>query len=333
MTQSREPLVASPAAARPLFLEPRSVARPWGGRRVASRYGWSAGSETIGEWWLASSYPGTETTVRGQRADLALWLDGPGSELGCPSGSQFPLLLKFLDCGEVLSAQVHPDDMTASMFELPCGKTEAWHVLDAEPGAGVYLGLARGVKADDFFDAIQDGATDDAVRRMLHFIEAKPGDTFHVAAGTVHAVGGGLSLFEVQQNSDTTYRIHDWGRGRDIHLEEARASTLDVGPGRAIDTASAPTDADGWATLVSDPAFVMRRGALGAGSTRRCGIAPGRNFALLTVLSGTGTLRTEVDGDGIDAAPLQPGDTALLFGPSDIVAASDLDILVCDPPQ
>lgn len=328
MLRDRECLVAS-SAPPPLLLDPRPVPRPWGGRRVASRYGWRVpGDATIGEWWLASSYPETETTVRGTDRDLSAWLDGPGAPAGLPSARDFPLLLKFLDCGDVLSVQVHPDDATAARFALPRGKTEAWHVLDAEAGSGVYLGLADGVTPAAFFDAIEAGAGDRDVRRMLHFVEVRPGDTFHVAAGTVHAVGGGLSLFEVQQSSDTTYRIHDWSRGREVHLAEARASAHDTGPVGPVDVSAAPTDDDGWTILVDDAAFVMRHAHVPPGSARRGRPAPDRAYALVTLLSGSGGLRTASGEHAVEA-----GDTALVFEPFEVVTGSALDVIVCDPPR
>lgn len=315
-------------APRPLFLAPRPVPRPWGGRRVASRYGWDGGDARIGEWWLASSYPGTETALRDLHGDLAAWLDGPGRAAGCPSSGAFPLLLKFLDCGDVLSAQVHPDDETAARWDLPRGKTEAWHVLDTDPGSGVYLGLAEGVSAERFFDAVQAGAGDDDVAAMLHFVEVAPGDTFHVAAGTVHAVGGGLSLFEVQQNSDTTHRIHDWGRGRDVHLADARISTHDVGPVGPVDVSAAAVDDDGWTRLVDDPAFVLRHARVAPGAEQRAAPGAGRGYAIVTVLAGAGRLTTDA-GDHA----LRDGDTAILFEPFALSAERELDVVVCDPPR
>src|SRR5205814_6284758 len=113
-----------------------------------------------GEWWLASCRPEAPTLLAGGASSLAQWLDGPGRTLGGPSGAEFPLLLKFLDSDAILSLQVHPDDATAARHGLPRGKTEAWHVLHAEPGARVFLGTAPGVSCSRLLDRVAAGADD-----------------------------------------------------------------------------------------------------------------------------------------------------------------------------
>jgi mannose-6-phosphate isomerase len=141
----------------------------------------------------------------------------------------FPLLLKFIDARDHLSVQVHPDDELAqTLAAVPRGKTEAWVVLHAEPGSQIFAGLKNGVGRTEFGRAVAGGHTADC----LHSFEPKIGDCVFLPAGTVHALGAGLTIFEVQQTSDTTYRLFDWnrwdantGRPRDLHVEQALACT------------------------------------------------------------------------------------------------------------
>ena len=303
-----------------LHLEPRRVPRPWGGTRVARRFGWDA-SEPCGEWWLASSYPGTETALRAPGAggpDLAAWLDGPGRARGCPAAADFPVLLKFLDAETRLSLQVHPDDAVAARHGLPNGKTEAWHVLDAEPGAFVHLGLAEGVTPAQLMACLRDDPRDDEVVSLMRQVPVRAGDTVYVKAGTVHALEGGISLFEVQQNSDATYRMHDWGRGRELHLDAAADAVQDLPD---VDAVPAPAG-EGWVTLCEGPAFRMRR-AVPAGSLE---LGPSAGFALLTVLAGRG----QVAASG-QTGELAPGDTLLVLDPA-TVEGDGLELLAVDVP-
>jgi len=136
---------------------------------------------------------------------------------------QFPLLFKFLDINGMLSVQVHPDDETAGEFYGSYGKTEAWYVIDAEPGAEVYMGFKRDTTAQEFYEACKAGTAQD----LLNCYHPVKGDFFFIEAGTVHAAGKGLRIAEVQESSDITFRLYDWGREnnpatrREMHLEEA----------------------------------------------------------------------------------------------------------------
>jgi len=299
-------------------LVPRPVPRPWGGERVAARFGWPAHG-ACGEWWLASSYPGTETKLRGHTHDLTAWLDGPGRARGLPGGHDFPLLVKFLDAQDVLSLQVHPNDAVAASHGLPNGKTEAWHVVEADQGAAVYLGCAPGVTCTELLDAIEGGASDDEVRTLLNRVEVRAGDTILVDAGTIHAIGPGLVLYEVQQNSDATYRIHDWGRGREVHLAQTRDAMIDHPPQQPL-RAGAPVGE--LLTLVDGPAFRLHRGRAEGALDIRCA----GSFATLTVLAGEGTL----DTDGARSR-VRAGDTLVLVGGARL-EGNGLDVLVAEPP-
>ena len=300
-----------------ILLDPRPVDRPWGGERVGPRFGWSQ-DNPVGEWWLASTYPGSETTVRNTGMDLSAWLDRPEAQEICKGSQNFPVLLKFLDCKDVLSVQVHPDDTVARSHGLPRGKTEAWFVVDCEEGAGVYLGTQEGVSGQDLLEIVAAGGGNQAVRDALRFIEVTPGDTLLVPAGSVHAIGPGLVLFEVQQNSDTTYRIYDWGRGRPVHIKESKDALLDH---PQLDPIQRETSGDHCTLLLDDPAFAVMR----ARPDHPLSLQPRHRFCTLTVLAGQGHL-----AQGDTTLPLVPGDTALVLAEVSI-EGDGLDLLAIQP--
>jgi mannose-6-phosphate isomerase len=186
-----------------------------------------------------------------------------------------PLLAKFLFTSEKLSVQVHPDDVYAQRHHASRGKTEMWHILAAEPGAQIAAGFREPLTDRQLRAAAESGA----IEEMLAWHDARPGDTFFIPAGTVHAIGGGLALCEIQQNSDVTYRLYDYGRPRELHLEHGAAVSC-LGPHQAR------TEADGE-TLVACDHFVTRK--LHGENSREFKLE-GRGF--LIVISGEG----EIDG-------------------------------------
>lgn len=225
---------------QPLIFHPITKQRRWGGNRLSSTLGKS--TKVPGPWgesWEIVDQAGDQSVVMsGELAGSTLGelVRLMNTELfGSQAGwRQFPLLIKFLDVHDWLSLQVHPDDTRAKQYgETENGKTESWIVLNAREGSRLYAGLKDGVTRDDLQAAL-DGGT---IEETLHSIDAKPGDCIHVPAGTVHAIGPDIMLAEVQQQSDLTFRIHDWGRmgtdgkPRQLHLEQALECTrFDVGP-------------------------------------------------------------------------------------------------------
>ena len=202
-----------------------SLPKPWG---IVDPRPWSSagdGANTIGEIWY-------------ERSDSA----------AVPPS----LLLKLLFTSQPLSIQVHPDDAYAQSTGLPNGKTEAWHILDAAPEAKVGLGLKRRVSPEQLRHAIDDGSISD----LLVWNAAHPGDTISVPAGTIHAIGAGLVIAEIQQRSDTTFRLFDHGRGRELHIEGALA-VADAGPADFLVTPTRLTDAR--TLLVSNSYFTFER--------------------------------------------------------------------------
>lgn len=199
----------------PLRFEPICQYRLWGGRRLADLLPAPMPDGPIGEAWLLSDRDDHQSQVANGplagRTIGQLLKQRPEEILGRLAGrfNRFPLLLKFLDARDTLSVQVHPSDRQAALV-LPgeSGKTEAWVVLEAEPGSRVYAGLKPGTTADDLRDALSNSTVAD----HLASFTPEPGDGVFLPSGTIHALGGGVVVFEVQQNSDLTFRLYDWGR-------------------------------------------------------------------------------------------------------------------------
>ncbi|MCP4641622.1 MAG: mannose-6-phosphate isomerase [bacterium] len=216
-----------------LHFEERYYERIWGGDRLRTVYGKDAPEGVpVGEAWLVSDHPGDESvvdegplageTLHGLLQQDAAAILGKRAELTIHG--RFPLLLKILDSRDHLSVQVHPDDECAKRLGEPdVGKTEMWHVLHADPGSELICGLDPSASRDRFAAAVQDGSVEDLMTRF----EVGEDTSAFVSAGTVHAIGGGIILAEIQQNSDLTYRIYDWGRvqadgtSRELHVEKS----------------------------------------------------------------------------------------------------------------
>jgi len=173
-------------------LAPRFVERVWGSTKLSPYFPDS--SSKIGEVWFTP-------------------------------GPTYPVLVKFIFTSERLSVQVHPDDAYAQRHEQSSGKSEMWHILDAQPGAAIAVGFREQVSPDRLTKAIDDGS----IERMLNWVPVAPGQTFYMPAGVVHAIGEGVTLCEIQQNSDITYRLFDYGRGRELHVAKA-LDVLESGP-------------------------------------------------------------------------------------------------------
>ncbi len=205
----------------PLLLIPSFDERPWGVRDLRPVYTKTV-KEPIGESWLTwgdnviANGPLNGRTLGEVAKQYRCDLVGKAA----PYEDRFPLLVKFLFTAEKLSVQVHPDDEGARRVGERFGKTECWYVLDAKPGAQVALGLKPGVSVEKLRQAIRGVQAEE----LLNWVEVQRGDMLYVAAGTVHTIGGGLVLLETQQSSDVTYRLYDYGRPRELHIEEGLAA-------------------------------------------------------------------------------------------------------------
>ena len=204
----------------------------WGGTKIAAYKGIETEDDHIGESWELSAFGEHETVVnngalRGRSiTELVREYKGRlvGNHVYAENGDVFPLLIKFIDARADLSIQVHPDDATARRHGQPNGKTEMWYVVDAEPGACLYSGLSQEITLDEVDRRVADGSIVEVLARH----EVHPGDVFFLPAGRIHAICSGCFVAEIQQTSDLTYRIYDYGRmgldgkPRQLHTELAK---------------------------------------------------------------------------------------------------------------
>ena len=214
----------------PLLFSPVFHQRVWGGRNLETLLDKQLPPQSIiGESWEIYD---TNIIINGEYSGHTLkeLLSQFPREIGGTlyDGGDFPLLVKFLDAQDWLSVQVHPNDELAQSLEgQPRGKTECWYVVEAEPDAAIIYGFSEKISAQDFRDAIDNGN----VKELLHFVNVKKGDFIFVPAGTIHALGKGVIIYELQQTSDTTYRLYDWdrlgldGAPRELHIDKGLICT------------------------------------------------------------------------------------------------------------
>jgi mannose-6-phosphate isomerase len=253
-------------AAHPLRAVP--VERVWGRRELPPGFPHPPGDDPIGE----------------------IWFEAPDDA---------ELLVKYLFTSERLSIQVHPDDAAAQAKGYRRGKDEAWYVIDAEPGAVIGLGLTRAVSSE----LLRAAALDGSIETLLDWKPAKKGDVFYSPAGTVHAIGGGIALIEIQQNLDLTYRLYDYGRPRELHLDEAVA-VAEPRPWSA--PSRRETIAPGRESLATGGAFTLERWTEGGSVAGDAVVVPmaaagtidGRPLAIGSVWSVEGS--AEIAGGGLD---------------------------------
>lgn len=312
----------------PLRLGQRPVAKIWGGRRLKSMFGLALPpGQDIGESWLLYDRPEGSSECIGRAASLRELMqtrsrDLLGEGVAPGFGGRFPLMLKLIDAREQLSLQVHPDG-DAARSDGDGGKHEAMVVLRTGADAQMVHGLRPGVTKQQLLDAVADADVDPLLQRF----RPRVGDCIDIPPGTVHAVGPDVVLFEVQQNSDLTYRLHDWGRGRAVDAAKAlRTARVDGGCSPA--PAARPMPGGGF-VLTENPWFRVRRYQSISDWTMH---TLGR-FLTLTVVSGRGSLEWREPG-GPQTFPLMPGDTVLVpasLSEVRLSVATSLDVLACDP--
>ena len=320
----------------PLTFAPRLKDYVWGGRNFERLFGRALPPGVVAESWEVSAHPSAPTLVdEGPLAGVSLaelfacW----GTRLAGRRASQavergaFPLLFKLLDANQALSVQVHPDDAhAAARHPGETGKTEMWYVLHAEPGAQVVLGFVPGTDPA----TLRRAAAERRIDPYLNRVPVRPGDAVFVPAGTVHAILPGIVLVEVQQNSDVTYRLYDWGRpgpeagGRKLHLEQALAaaglghaeaptsgSPQSPSPGvqepaPGVQTPVLVEEAEGVRreTLVACGKFVVERVVLDPGAAYESTL-DGETFETWGVVSGSATVAPTTPRNR-DAPPTAP---------------------------
>lgn len=302
----------------PIVFEPLYMQRVWGGRELDRQYRRELpDGAPYGESWEIVDREGEQSVVRsgrwGGKTLHELWT-GHREEVfgaGLPESGRFPLLIKVLDARDDLSIQVHPPaHLAAGLGGEP--KTEMWYIAGADQGAKLYVGLKNGVTRGDFEKAIEDGTVADRV----HAIKAQAGDSIFIPSGRLHAIGAGFLIHEIQQNSDTTYRVFDWnrlgldGKPRELHVEESLAS-IDFGdfePGM---------DAPVGTVIAECEFFRVEKLVLGAGES--AGNREAGRFSIFSVAEG------EVTCGGVKFGK---GDFFLLpKGGGDVVAGGEAVLL------
>jgi mannose-6-phosphate isomerase len=242
----------------PLLMLPVFDPRPWGSNDLSPIYPNRKFEERIGEAWLTgdnckvANGPLTGQTLAQVSEKYQRDLVGDAAR----DARRFPLLLKFLFPHEKLSVQVHPDDAQARRVHQPWGKTECWYVAHAKTGSQIALGLKSGVSVAELEKAIQEKRAEE----LLHWLNVYTGDMIYVSGGTVHTLGPGSVIVETQQQSDTTYRLYDYGRPRELHLKEGLAAVkLKVASGRVVRPAPSqlPGNKNRLSPLVAAPYFVV----------------------------------------------------------------------------
>lgn len=324
----------------PLRFDPIFTTNLWGGRRLPAFLNRAVEhTDPIGEAWVLSDVDGSQSRVAdgplAGRTLRELLAPDPARIVGAAKAPQgrFPLLLKFLDARQELSVQVHPNDQQAALLGAGrFGKTEAWVILERDPATSrLYAGFAEGVCAADFRAALATKTTP----RTLHSFTPETGDCVFLEAGTVHAIGSDLLLFEVQQTSDITYRLYDWdrvdaktNRPRQLHIEEGLAcADFGRGPCHPVGPAVAVRDGVRREGLVACNHFTLERltGTVPfrVGAANRC--------RAVVCVGGSGEL--EAAGTRY---PLRTGDVYLLpaeVGAARAVPATELTLLECGLPE
>jgi len=296
----------------PLIFEPILKPKIWGGRRLEVLLGKPLPPEVaIGESWEVADLEGDQSVVRDGPARgktlgqlVTEWGSGLLGSAGLFEG-RFPLLIKYLDAQEHLSVQVHPDEAMARRLGGNVRvKDEAWYVVAAEQDGCIYRGFRSGVTREGFVAAIEEGAVESTLNR----IPVKPGQCYFLPSGTVHALGAGVLVAEVQTPSDITYRVYDWDRtdpatgiGRDLHVPEAlECASFDPVDGAAEKRSHV---ADVWTTvtrLVRSDSFIIERVRMAEGMNQLLSLA---RLVIWMVLEGKGRIKFSGSGDPCEFGP------------------------------
>lgn len=286
---------------KPVKLTPAFKDNIWGGTRLKTEYNKHTDMKIVAESWELSTHKDGESRINGGEYDglkLSEYIEKIGKDkLGkrALEFDYFPLLIKFIDAKNNLSIQVHPDDEYALKHEGEYGKTEMWYIMDAEKGSYLYYGFNRSITKEEYEKRISDNT----LLEVLNKVEVKKGDMFFIPSGTVHAIGSGILICEIQQNSNTTYRVYDYdrrdanGNPRQLHIKQAiDVSCLEPSPAQ-----KAPTIiADGVEELAKCKYFTVRKIDVDGEKTIS---AEDGSFRSLIFLSGQGTLTV---GDSVITA-------------------------------
>lgn len=286
----------------------------WGGTRLRDVYHKPCDFEKVAESWELSTHPAGESAICGGEFDgmsLTEYFKGHPEVLGenVQKFENFPVLIKLIDAKEPLSIQVHPSDEYALKAEHEYGKTEMWYIVDCDPGAALYFGVNRSVTPEEFRRRIEDNTVEEVLNRA----EVHPGDVFFIEAGTLHAIGAGILICEIQQNSNCTYRVYDYdrrgadGRPRELHIEKAMAvSRLTPNEGAGQAPEAKPIQGGTMARLGECRYFTTDRYVVESEVSISVGEG---SFLSLTAVEGSG----QIEGPE-NTVEFRPGDT--LFVPA-----------------
>jgi len=311
----------------PLKLTPAVKEILWGGHKLKESYHKSAPFEKLAETW--------ELTVRAQEMNVIengpaagqtledyIRVNGFGVVSPGYDGTRFPLLIKFIDACDRLSIQVHPDDAYGLANEGELGKTEMWYIVEAEPGASLVYGLKEGLSAEDFAEAVHAGR----IGETLRSVEVHADETYFIPSGQIHAIGAGILIAEIQQNSNVTYRVYDYDRRqadgslRQLHTEKA-LDVVKIRTDAEIDAIRYSNSDSGTTELAACPYFRVRRLST---EDLPASVTPLDSFIHLLCVDGEGEIRTDgvvypvIKGDsyflprGCDASILSGSMTVLL---------------------
>ncbi len=300
----------------PLKFKSRIKERIWGGSAILQKRKSACTrlpkDKLYGESWDLSSVKGdvsvaTNGFLKGNNIDelIEVYMGDLVGEANFERyGTLFPLLIKYLDCNDRLSVQVHPDDELAEERHSSYGKTEAWYVADCKPGAAIYLGFKNlDITREEYIAAVAESRLEE----LLNRIEVKPGDLFFIPAGTVHALGAGIEVVEVQQTSDITYRIYDWDR------VDAEGKSRELHTALAVDAINFEADADLLykpynlqsgceVKAIDSPYFTMSLMDVKGGYEEDLGELD--SFVVYIALSGSMTLRSEAGVESLNDGEL-----------------------------
>ena len=260
-------------------------------------------------WGRTDLWPGFDDVAAGGKPVGEVWFEVPGKKDGTPGGPE--LLIKYLFTSDKLSVQVHPTDAQAQEKGYPRGKTEAWLILGADPHASIALGTTKPISRDELRHSAEDGS----IEGLLDWKAVKKDDSYLTPAGTIHAIGPGLTLIEVQQNVDLTYRLYDYGSDRELHLDDGVAAS---DPVPYVAPYKPHEDGAGREILTDGPAFVMERWTKGGDAPLK---SDGRPLWLVPI-AGKG----EIDGQ-----PLGAGEAWLVDGEVPLRLENGADMLVAYP--
>jgi len=292
----------------PFLVSPIFDPRPWGTLDLSPIYPGHRFEEKIGESWLTGdNCKVANGPLRGQSlAELSVLYGRALVGDAAPEANRFPLLTKFLFPHEKLSVQVHPDDETAQSSGHPWGKTECWYVAHAKPGAQLALGLRQGTTRAQFEEAIHQQRAEE----LLNWINIFPGEMIYVPGGTVHTLGPGSIIVETQQQSDTTYRLYDYGRPRELHLKEGLAAVKEQArAGKVLRPAPVALgkSKNHRAPLVASPFFVVDLFDLKEPQEFRAGGGKS-SVEVLVAIEGCGIL----EASGSEPATFAKGDAVVI---------------------